>query len=179
MQFQNTDQNDFEIALVLGASVRQNSYPSDVLQKRLDKSIEGYQAGFIKKILVSGDNREASYDEPKVMKAYLVEHGIPARDIIQDFAGRRTLDSCWRAKNVFKLDKVVLITQPFHMPRSTFLCQQVGLQIKPMFAGDSRRIVSTSGVIREWPASWLALWEGFSGYEAPVKSDGTEAETVF
>jgi SanA protein len=167
-----------EVGLVLGASVRENSYPSDVLRQRLDKGAEAYNQGLIQKILVSGDNRALEYDEPKVMKSYLVERGVPASDIIQDFAGRRTLDSCWRAKNVFKLNQVVIITQPFHMPRSLFLCTQMGLKTSYLIAENSRRRVTVTGIIREIPASWLAIFDVLGEQKAEVEGDGTEITGV-
>lgn len=170
-----SNSKEIEVAIVFGASVDfVNLVPSLVLQKRLDKSLDLYNQGKIKTILVSGDNREANYNEPFVMKKYLVDQGVPAVNIVEDFGGRRTLDTCWRAKNVFKADRAYLITQRFHLPRTDYNCRQVGLETIPTPAPDSNFNTTFWGVIREIPASWLALQETFRGYEAPVKSDGTE-----
>lgn len=162
-----------DIGIVFGASVRGNEKPSLVLQYRLDQAKEMYDKGYISKILVTGDNRRADYNEPLVMKQYLIQQGVPKDIIIEDFAGRRTIDSCWRAKNVFQIEKAYLITQTFHLPRATFLCTQAGILSIPVAAKDSSTQVKYFGIIREVPASWLGLTE-YIGYEAPVKADGKE-----
>lgn len=171
----NSSEQNFPVAMVLGAGVNANTEPSIVLEKRLDKAVELYKEGRIKKILVSGDNRDVYYNEPLVMKAYLVKSGVSSSDIVQDFAGIRTLDSCWRAKNVFKLKKIVLITQPFHLPRSNYLCKSVGLETQVVASENARLRVTTAGVLREIPASWLATWESFD-YSAEIKANGSETD---
>ncbi|TDL99472.1 MAG: protein SanA [Flavobacteriaceae bacterium] len=88
-----------------------------------------YKAGKIKYILVSGDNMVKSYNEPKQMKASLVELGIPSDKIFEDFAGRRTLDSVIRANQVFGLDTFTLISQEFHNVRGTFLAKEKGIDV--------------------------------------------------
>jgi SanA protein len=166
----------FEVALVFGASVDFIELtPSRVLQERLDTAADLYQAGKISTVLVSGDNREPDYNEPFVMKKYLVEQrGLPPVSIVEDFGGRRTLDSCWRAKNVFQAERVYLVTQRFHLPRAEFSCRQVGLDTILAPAEDSTWQTTYWGVIREIPASWLAIEDVLSDYEPPVVSDGTE-----
>lgn len=170
------NQDIFEVALVFGASVDFIELkPSLVLQERLDVAAELYSAGKISTVLVSGDNREPDYNEPFVMKKYLVEEkGIPPVSIVEDFGGRRTLDSCWRAKNVFQAERVYLVTQRFHLPRAQFSCQRVGLQTLLAPADDSNLQTAYLGLLREVPASWLAIEDTLSNYEPPVVSDGTE-----
>ncbi len=171
---------EFTIALVLGAGVDTNNLrPTPVLQKRLDQAVSLYQQGKVKTILVSGDNRLANYNEPLVMKKYLVEQGVPAGVVVEDFGGRRTMDTCWRAKNVFQAKKVYLITQKFHLPRATYSCTQAGLQVIPVAADNSSINTTIWGVVREIPASWLAIQETLKGYQAPVGADGTEPQIDF
>jgi vancomycin permeability regulator SanA len=179
------------VALVLGAGVKceqspyaekqavdpeQQSFidcwPTRVLQKRLDKALDLYGAGKVAKILVSGDNRSYHYNEPAGMFRYLHEHGVKTEDIVQDFAGRRTVDSCWRARNVFQATRVYVVTQAFHMGRSLYLCQAFGLQTVPAVADDPQPFDSF-WVAREALASWVAFRESYE-YEAPVQSDGSE-----
>ena len=173
----NVNLEEFTIALVLGAGVDANHLrPTPVLQKRLDQAASLYQQGKVKTILVSGDNRLANYNEPLVMKKYLIDQGVPAGSVVEDFGGRRTMDTCWRAKNVFQAKKVYLITQKFHLPRATYSCVQMGLQVVPVAAENSSFNTTVWGVIREIPASWLVIQETLKGYEAPVGADGTEPQ---
>jgi vancomycin permeability regulator SanA len=119
---------EHEIAIVLGAGVTPEGEPRDMLQDRLDLAADLYEAGEIKRILVTGDNREQNYNEPAVMFNYLInERNIPEDDIILDYAGRRTYDSCARANEVFEIDDVILISQGYHLPRAIFLCENLGV----------------------------------------------------
>lgn len=116
------------VAIVFGAGLNKNGRPSDVLKDRLKIALALYEAGKVKKILVSGDNRVENYNEPEAMYNYLVNAGIPKGDLIQDFAGRRTFDTCVRAKEVFGIEKAVLVSQEYHLPRAIFTCEGVGIE---------------------------------------------------
>jgi len=170
------DLNNPQIALILGAGVNKNGEPSWILKSRLETGLELYRSGKIKVLLVSGDNRFENYNEPKVMREYLENQGVKPKDIVEDFAGRRTLDSCWRAKNVFNASSIYIVTQAFHIPRSEFLCQNVGLQTKPAVAPDGIPATTINGVMRESPASVLAIYETIFDKTAQIKSDGTEKD---
>ncbi len=171
----NSSLSEFEVAVVFGAGVdSQKLYPTLILKNRLDATIDLYKQGKVRTILVSGDNRQVNYNEPMVMKKYLVDQGIPAGAVVEDFGGRRTLDTCWRVKNVFKAQKVYIVTQKFHLSRAYYNCTQVGLEVIPVPAKNSIFNTTFKGVIREIPASWLAIRESLQGYEPPVQSDGTE-----
>lgn len=115
--------------LVLGASVWKNGQPSPILEERLRAALELYRAGKAPKILVSGDHGQEDYDEVAVMARYLQERGVPPSDIFLDHAGFRTLDSMYRAREVFGLDNVLVVSNPFHVPRAVFLGQRAGLQV--------------------------------------------------
>ena len=147
------------IALVLGASLR-NGKPSAMLADRLDTAVDLYQKGSVKKLIVSGDNRREDYNEPEAMKRYLVEHDIPAQDIIPDFAGRRTYDSCYRLKAIFDQTSVLIVTQKFHLPRALYLCQHLGIDSIGVIADRSRYNSLAESYIRELFASvkaWLDI----------------------
>lgn len=119
-----------KIVLVLGAGLDSDGTPSDVLEDRLITASELYKSGKVKKFLLSGDNRTEYYNEPKVMKKYLLQEiGIPEKDIVLDYAGRRTYDSCRRAKEIWGLDEFLIVTQEFHLYRSLYLCKKMGLQV--------------------------------------------------
>jgi SanA protein len=167
-------QPEINVAMVLGAGIINNELPTKVLKERLEKSIDLYNQKKITKILVSGDNSKVDHNEPEVMQNYLVKGGVSEKDIILDYGGRRTIDSCWRAKNVFKVKNLYIITQGFHLPRATFLCEQQGLDTIPVTAEDANLSVKLTGYIREIPASWVALWETYGSYEPEIKGNGSE-----
>ncbi len=117
-----------DLAIVFGAGVKNNGDPSDALKDRLITVAEIYDAGLINKILVSGDNRFKYYNEPEAMRDYLVNvENIPSEDIVLDYAGRRTFDTCIRAKEIFQIDEALLVTQEYHLPRALFTCNSLGV----------------------------------------------------
>jgi len=115
------------IAIVFGAEVKKDGTPSIILKDRVETAVELYKNGKVEKLLMSGDNRFADYNEPESMRQYALTLGMPDSDIVLDFAGRRTYDTCYRAKEIFGADSAVLVTQGFHMPRSLFLCNTFGI----------------------------------------------------
>jgi SanA protein len=163
----------YSTAMVLGAGIHNNK-PSWVLRERLDTALAMYRQSKIKTILVSGSNQSPSYNEPAVMKKYLIDEGVPSENIVEDFGGRRSIDSCWRAKNVFKLEKVVLISQYFHLPRSNFLCKKFGLQTYPVVANDSGWTVTLTGYLREFPSTWQAFIDTRGDYQPVIGANGEE-----
>jgi|SRR5579859_358222 len=126
-------------ALVFGAGLnRTATVASPILTDRINAAVALYRKGKVKKLLMSGDNRFVDYNEPEVMKKLAVNLGVPAQDIATDLAGRRTYDSCWRAKNIFSQDEVILVTQSFHMTRALFLCQSMGMKSWGLIADEPR-----------------------------------------
>jgi SanA protein len=87
-----------------------------------------YASGKVEKILMSGDNRFDNYNEPEAMQQYALSLGVPAEAIALDYAGRRTYDTCYRAKAIFGVESALLVTQKFHLPRALFLCNTLGLE---------------------------------------------------
>lgn len=145
------------VAIVFGASVYSNGDLSRVLEDRVDTAIELYRAGKVDRILVSGDNRHPSYNEPKAMQEYLVTHAVASKDVIVDYAGRSTYETCLRAKEVFGLQRAVLVSQSYHLPRALYISNQLGLEAVGM-AGDLRlksKIDYQS--VREWAAEVKAF----------------------
>ena len=147
------------VALVFGAGVYPDGRLSRMLADRVLTAVDLYQVGKVDKILMTGDNSVATYNEPWHMADFAIAQGTPERDIAFDYAGRRTYASCWRAKHIFGLDRVVLVTQRFHLPRALYLCQSVGLDAVGVVA-DRRdyRLANTRYTIREIPArikAWL------------------------
>jgi SanA protein len=117
------------VALVLGCSEtlpdgRDNLY----FARRIDAAAELFHGGAVERLIVSGDNHAAEYDEPTAMKAALVERGVPAERIHCDYAGFRTLDSVVRAELVFGQRSLVIVSQRFHAERAVFLARSRGLE---------------------------------------------------
>ncbi len=151
---------EHDVAIVFGAGIR-NDQPSRVLRDRLDTAIELYQTGKVKKLLMTGDNRFAYYNEPEVMRVYAVNHGVPNQDIVLDYAGRRTYDSCFRAREIFDVDRAILVTQQFHQARAHYLCDQFGVETVGLAANNHYFLKRTRLVwnVRELLATSLAWWD--------------------
>ena len=118
-----------KVGLLLGTSPKLKSGKANLyFDYRIKAATELYNAGKVKYILVSGDNRRNSYNEPEEMKKALIAAGIPDQRIILDYAGLRTLDSVVRAHLIFGLERFTLISQQFHNERAIYLAQQSHLQ---------------------------------------------------
>jgi vancomycin permeability regulator SanA len=114
------------VALVLGAGLYHGS-PTPMLATRLDIAAELYRAGRVRALLLSGDNSRPGYDEPSVMRDYLVARGLPSDVLVLDYAGFDTWDSCVRARDVFGIRRLTVVTQNFHLPRAVALCRTAGM----------------------------------------------------
>lgn len=126
-----------EVALVLGCSPRTaDGRPNLFFSTRIRAASALYHAGKVQRLLVSGDNGRPDYDEPSAMRDALVAQGVPAAKITRDFAGFRTLDSVVRAKEVFGLERVIVVSQAFHVERAIFLARAHGLTAYGFAAAD-------------------------------------------
>lgn len=141
-----------EVALILGASVV-NRHPSPVLALRADAAVALYKSGRVKKIVMTGDNGSLNYDEVTPVRKYLIDAGIPADDIFLDHAGFDTYSSMYRARDVFHVESMTIVTQDFHMPRSLFLARHLGMTAYGFIAPGE----NTRSYVREIPASLKAL----------------------
>jgi SanA protein len=146
-------------AVVFGAAVR-NGYPTTVLRDRLDSAIALYRAGQVDALVMSGDGRTITYNEPAVMARYAEAQGVPAAAITLDPLGLRTYDTCYRLREVFDLDDVVLVTQAYHLPRALFTCELLGVDAVG-FSADQREYRSAGWYnFRELLALVVAAWDG-------------------
>ena len=116
-----------ECILVLGASVTSDGVPSPILQDRLDTAIDLYNKGVAPKLLLSGDNGPMVYNEVKAMPNYALEAGVDENDIYLDHAGFSTYESIYRAKYIFKVDSMIVVTQTYHLYRSLYGCRRMGI----------------------------------------------------
>jgi vancomycin permeability regulator SanA len=115
------------VAIVFGAGLSRDGGPSPVLRDRVNSAAALYFSGRVEKLLMSGDNRFIYYNEPGAMKEYALELGVPEEAIVLDFAGRRTYDTCYRARQIFGVKEAVLVTQSFHLPRAIYTCNRLGV----------------------------------------------------
>lgn len=156
------------VALVLGAGLWADGSPTPALRDRVATAVDLYKAGKVKKLLMSGDNRFVNYNEPEAMKKLAVQLGAPAEDIVLDYAGRRTYDSCYRAKEIFEVKHIIVVTQRFHLDRSLFLCDALGVPALGVVA--DRRVYQTLPwwELREVMATVAAWWDVNIGHPVPV-----------
>src|SRR5512137_2234331 len=147
------------VALVLGAGLWKDGTPTPALHDRVATAVDLYKAGKVRKLLMSGDNRFVNYNEPEAMRKLAVQLGAPNDDIVLDYAGRRTYDSCYRAKEIFRVEQVVIVTQRFHLGRSIYLCDAMGVESVGLVA--DRRAYATYRwwEMRELLATAAAWWD--------------------
>ena len=116
--------------LVLGAGLKPDGSPSDMLRDRLSFACDLWEEGVSDTVLVSGDRASESYDEVTAMKNYLLAHGVPEEAILEDPKGYSTSESLKRAKDVFGYENVVVVTQRYHLYRALYIAQKTGLDAK-------------------------------------------------
>ena len=126
------------VAIIFGAGLNRDGQPTIILRDRIETGAQLYFAGKVQKLLMSGDNRSLNYNEPEAMRQYALKLGVPTTAIVLDYAGRRTYDTCYRAKAIFGLGSALLVTQAFHLPRALFLCNALGLQASGVEANNHR-----------------------------------------
>jgi len=122
------NEKDIDCVIVLGAGIRGNG-PSPMLEDRLLTSIELYNKNISNKIIVSGDHGRVNYDEVNVMKNYLIEKNIPSENIFMDHAGFSTYDSIYRAKEIFKVKKAIIVTQEYHLYRALYIAKELDIEV--------------------------------------------------
>jgi SanA protein len=150
------------VAMVFGARVLGSGRLSAMLADRVRMGVELYQSGKVRAILMTGDNSVDTYNEPEAMRQYALELGVPDDAIVLDYAGFRTYDSCYRARDIFQVDEAILVTQDFHLDRALLVCNQLGINSVGVAAdvmrptGYSRNSLFSS-IVREFPATALSV----------------------
>lgn len=114
--------------LVLGCGVRRDGSPTHMLEDRLKQAEALYKLGAAPKLLMSGDHSRTDYNEVGAMKAHAEEAGIPGEDVFMDHAGFSTYESLYRAKEIFGVEKVIIVTQEYHLYRALYIAQRMGLE---------------------------------------------------
>ena len=117
-----------KVAIVFGAGVLPDGEPTPYLKNRIETGVVLYKAGIVDKLLLSGDNRTAHYNEPVGMGKYAEQQGVPRADIVLDYAGYSTYDTCYRAQAIFGLHDAVLVSHGYHLPRAMTTCNHLGVR---------------------------------------------------
>ena len=117
---------DFDCVMVMGAGIW-GTQPSPMLQERLDFGNEVYFTGCTERILMTGDHAREEYDEVNIMKDCAIEAGVPADNVFMDHAGLSTYESMYRARDVFQVKKMVIVTQKYHLYRAVYDARKLGI----------------------------------------------------
>lgn len=174
------DVEPHDVAIVFGAGLF-GDQPSPYLRGRLVMARDLYATGKAQVLLLTGDNLTRYHNEPEVMRTWLIEYGVPADRIVTDHAGEDTYSSCVRATKIFGVDKAILVTQTYHMPRAIATCRLVGLDV--VGVGDDtvreQNPVSWSRYrLREIPAIANMLFEVVSKREPILGPYETSVDTA-
>jgi SanA protein len=159
-----------KVAIVLGAGLTRSGNPTPILVDRVTTAAQLYFAGKVEKILLSGDNSYVNYNEPGAMQKYAISLGVPKEVLVLDYAGRRTYDTCYRAKFIFQVDEALLVTQNFHLPRALLTCNALGIKATGISA-DLRKYLQSSLIpwqIRETLANFAAILEVTIFHPKPI-----------
>ena len=139
---------DIDCILVLGAGVV-GKRPSHMLEDRLLQAISLYENNVSSKIIMSGDHGRKEYDEVNIMKDFAIEKGIPSENIFMDHAGFSSYESIYRAKEIFKAKKIVIVTQEYHLYRSLYIANQLGIEAYGVSADPRQYVGQTYREVRE------------------------------
>lgn len=165
--------------LVLGCGVREDGTPSDMLCDRLTRGVELYEMGAAPKLLMSGDHGRQEYNEVAVMKQFAVDAEVPSDDVFMDHAGFSTYESIYRAKEVFQADKILIVTQKYHLYRAIHIADRLGIEAYGVdadyrsYAGQSARdLREVLARVKDWAKCIFKPEPTFLGDAIPVSGDG-------
>ena len=119
---------DVDCIIVLGCLVREDGTPSHLLEDRIKRGIELYHAGASPKIIMSGDHGQEDYNEVATMKEWAINGGVPSSDVFMDHAGFSTYESIYRAKEIFGADKILIVTQEYHLYRALYIAKKLDVE---------------------------------------------------
>lgn len=123
---EDLENQNFDCVMVLGAGLWDGD-PSPMLQERLDFGLIAYETGCTEKMLMSGDHGREEYDEVNKMKDVAIENGVLADNVFMDHAGFSTYESMYRARDVFQVEKMVIVTQKYHLYRAVYDARKLGI----------------------------------------------------
>lgn len=165
--------------IVLGAGVRSDGSPSPMLTDRLKTGIELYEKGVSDRLLMSGDHTKKGYDEVNIMKSYAIDKGIPSEHVFMDHAGISTYDSIYRAKEIFQAERIVIVTQEYHLYRALYIAEKLGLEAYGVsadvrvYAGQElREIREKAARVKDFFKATLKPSSKIGGEAIPVSGNG-------
>ncbi len=168
-----------DAVLVLGAKVKENGEMSAMLKERVDYGIEIYRLGLAKKILMSGDHGREEYDEVNTMKNYAMEQGVPSEDIFMDHAGFSTYESMYRAKEIFQVEHMIVVTQKYHLYRAIYDARAFSMKVtgvacdQAVYHGDTyRKMREVLARVKDFGYTILKPEPTFLGDVIPVSGNG-------
>jgi SanA protein len=149
------------VAIVFGAGLRRDGTPTTVLADRVETAVRLYQQGSASRLLMSGSPVAGRSSEAEAMASLALRLGVPREALLLDQGGSRTYDTCERARRLFGLDRAILVTQRFHLPRALATCEALGIQAVGVAAEIHSYSLHSLGFwwLREVPATLVALWE--------------------
>lgn len=139
-----------DVAIVFGAGVHEDGSPTPYLKNRVETAVRLYKANRANKILMTADNSRTKYNEPVAMQKYAQKLGVPKQDIVLDYAGFNTYDSCYRAGHIFNIKQAILVTQGYHLPRAMVTCSGLGVNNVGVAAVHKSRDFTISYILREF-----------------------------
>jgi len=170
---------DADCILVLGCGVKPDGSPSDMLNDRLRRGVELYCAGAAPKLLMSGDHGREYYDEVNTMKAFAVEEGINSADVFMDHAGFSTYEGIYRAKEVFGVKSIIIVTQEYHLYRALYIAKSLGLDAYGVdadyrsYSGQTARDVrEVLARVKDVGTSMFRPKPTYLGEAIPISGDG-------
>lgn len=165
--------------LVLGAGVRDGGRPSPMLEDRLLQGIGLYENGASGRMLMSGDHGRKEYDEVNVMKQFAIDRGIASRHIFMDHAGFSTYESLYRARDIFKAARIIIVTQEYHMYRALYIAEKLGIEAygvasdPRLYAGqDIRNLREILARVKDFFVVIVEPKPTYLGESIPVSGDG-------
>ena len=165
--------------LVLGAGVRKDGNPSDMLRDRIDTGMSLYLAGAAPKLLMSGDHGREGYDEVNVMRDRALAAGAESADVFMDHAGFSTYDSLYRARDVFGVKRVIIVTQSYHLPRALYIARSLGLEavgvsadLYTYFGQTGRDIREVAARAKDMLYCWFKPTPTYLGEAIPISGNG-------
>ena len=171
--------DNVDCIIVLGCQVRDDGTLSHMLRDRLMRGLEVYHAGAAPRLLMSGDHGRKEYDEVNAMKQYAIENGVPSEHVFMDHAGFSTYETVYRAKEIFEADKVIIITQEYHLYRALYIADKLGLEAYGVsadlnkYAGQSMRdFREILARCKDWAMCIFKPEPTYLGESIPVNGNG-------
>ena len=170
---------DVDCIIILGCQVKDDGSLSHMLRDRLMRGLEVYETGAAPKLLMSGDHGREEYDEVGAMKNYAIENGVPSENIFMDHAGFSTYETMYRAKEIFKAEKVIIVTQEYHLYRALYIAERLGMEAYGVsadlnrYAGQSMRdFREVLARCKDWAMCIFKPEPTYLGEAIPVSGNG-------